>query len=534
MKSKFFYIIIAVLILVCSSAQAQKTFPKPMGLVNDFAGVIPSKYEKRLLQLNTELLKSTGVPIVSVSMPDIGGVELNSYSTRLYNKWGIGTKGINKGLLFFVTLKERKVRITTGSGIEKLLPNSLCSEILNRDMIPHFKQNNFGEGFFQGAISFARIIAEDSGVKLRFLAAKSKEQIPDDKKGPKLVLLEPPSPRGIKIVHKHKLFRVRGFASDRSGVSWVKVNGMNASIDQEGQFIKEIPVKPGKNNIIVRASDKLDNLSSLFASVVIEKYKAEKTFESSFPTQKRKFYDKSFALMIGINNYNSYPPLEFAVADAKAVAGLFRSSGFDTIVTILDEDATRKRILTSLGRHLASKITRNDRLVIYFAGHGQTEDQPDGGKMGYIVPVDANFFNYFSSAISMKELIAIARRIHAKHILCIMDSCYSGLCLSRAGGINSGTQGYLQKVGSKRVVQIITAGGKGEQAYEEGGHGLFTKYFLLGLKGEADFDKDDVVTGTELGAYLRPKVSTASQNKQTPLFGRLEGEGEFLFFVKER
>ena len=50
--------------------------------------------------------------------------------------------------------------------------------------------------------------------------------------------------------------------------------------------------------------------------------------------------------------------------------------------------------------------------------------------------------------------------------------------------------------------------------------------------GEADLDKDNVVTGTELGAYLRPIVSNASGQAQTPLFGRLEGEGEFLFFVK--
>ena len=84
-----------------------------------------------------------------------------------------------------------------------------------------------------------------------------------------------------------------------------------------------------------------------------------------------------------------------------------------------------------------------------------------------------------------------------------------------------------------RVVQIITAGGQGEQVQEREGHGLFTSYFLGAIKGEADINKDNVVTGTELGAYLRPTVSNASRQTQTPLFGRLEGEGEFLFFVKK-
>ena len=85
-----------------------------------------------------------------------------------------------------------------------------------------------------------------------------------------------------------------------------------------------------------------------------------------------------------------------------------------------------------------------------------------------------------------------------------------------------------------RAVQIITAGGKGEQAQEKEGHGLFTRYFLRAIDGEADINNDGVVTGTELGAYLRPQVSNASRNAQTPLFGRLEGEGEVLFFVVKR
>jgi len=57
----------------------------------------------------------------------------------------------------------------------------------------------------------------------------------------------------------------------------------------------------------------------------------------------------------------------------------------------------------------------------------------------------------------------------------------------------------LRKISSMRVVQIITAGGKGEQVQEKEGHGLFTTYFLQALEGEADFNKDNVVTGTELG-----------------------------------
>ncbi|MBW1944830.1 MAG: hypothetical protein JRJ51_18630 [Deltaproteobacteria bacterium] len=84
-----------------------------------------------------------------------------------------------------------------------------------------------------------------------------------------------------------------------------------------------------------------------------------------------------------------------------------------------------------------------------------------------------------------------------------MDSCYSGLGLSRGMiTVSPESAGYLQKIASMRVVQIVTAGGKGEQVHERGGHGLFTTYFLQGLGGKADLNRDNVVTGTELGATL--------------------------------
>ena len=146
--------------------------------------------------------------------------------------------------------------------------------------------------------------------------------------------------------------------------------------------------------------------------------------------------------------------------------------------------------------------------------------------------VDAELDGYASTAISMEQIRSLSSRIAAKHIIFVMDSCYSGLGLNRSAGVWPGINDYLRKVSSMRVVQIITAGGQGEQVQEKEGHGLFTSYFLKALEGEADLDKDRVVTGTELGAYLRPTVSNASGQSQTPLFGRLEGEGEFLFFIK--
>lgn len=253
------------------------------------------------------------------------------------------------------------------------------------------------------------------------------------------------------------------------------------------------------------------------------------------PGTASQFYRKSFAVIVGINEYEKWPVLEFGVADAKAVKARLEEEGFDDITVILGREATQRRILTALYDYLPKKVQRDDRVVFYFAGHGQTHDLPNGGKEGYIIPVDAGVDNYTSTGISMDQIRGLSSRIAAKHIIYIMDSCYSGLGFSRGMiTVSPELDGYLRKISSMRVVQIITAGGKGEQVQEKEGHGLFTTYFLRALGGEADFNKDNVVTGTELGAYLRPTVSNASGQAQTPLYGRLEGEGEFLFFVGKK
>jgi hypothetical protein len=247
--------------------------------------------------------------------------------------------------------------------------------------------------------------------------------------------------------------------------------------------------------------------------------------------QARGYYDKSWAVVIGINRYDVWPPLEYAVNDALQVEKKLKEVGFDEVMEILDKEATRARILTLLGSELPRKVGKEDRVVIFFAGHGQTESLAGGGEQGYIIPVDGDIVNYFTTAISMSQVRELSQRIPAKHLLYVMDACYSGHGFHRAGGLSPAINGYVEKITAMRSVQMITAGGKNEQVMEDRGQGVFTQYFLRGLDGEADRDLDGVVTVSELGAYLMPQVSRASNNLQTPQYGRLDGEGEVVFMV---
>lgn len=355
-----------------------------------------------------------------------------------------------------------------------------------------------------------------------------------DGEGPSLIIFEPAMRRGLNVVHRYQNLTVRGIATDKSGVVWVRINQQDAFLDDKGNFLKDIPIQTGPNTIVIEAADDLGNVAQMSIKIEGKSFILPVTEENQRPGEIADVYNKSHAVLIGINKYEHWPALEFAVNDAKSLRKRLEMTGFDEITMILDTRATQRRILTELFHALPQKVGRNDRLLFYFAGHGHTEDLPDAGKRGYIIPVDANRLNYIASAISMEQIRSLSSRIPAKHILFVMDSCYSGLGLSRSPGMSPKISGYLAKIASMRTVQMVTAGGKGEQVREREGHGLFTAYFLRGISGEADLNSDSVVTGTELGAYLRPTVSDASQQTQTPLFGRLEGEGEFLFFVRER
>jgi tetratricopeptide (TPR) repeat protein len=352
-----------------------------------------------------------------------------------------------------------------------------------------------------------------------------------DWEGPKIILFEPSEKRGISIVHHAQSVQVRGIAIDKNPIDWVTVNENHASVDHYGYFMKEAPLATGTNRLLVKAADSAGNISEV--TIEIEHQKTD-----SDPAGKvggipfSSLYRKSHAVIIGINDYEKWPALEFAVNDAIAVRRRLERSGFDEITVLINQEATQKKILTELYYTLPKKVKENDRVLIFFAGHGETEDIGRGVKRGHIIPVDADTSELSTSAISMEQIKGLSGLIPAKHILYVMDSCYSGLGLNRSQGISPQFSGYLQKVSSLRVVQIVTAGGKGEQVTEIQGHGLFTSFFLKALAGEADIDHDGFVTGTELGAFLRPAVSNASNNAQTPLFGRLEGEGEFIFRAK--
>ncbi|KQN97945.1 MULTISPECIES: polysaccharide deacetylase family protein [Stenotrophomonas] len=247
-------------------------------------------------------------------------------------------------------------------------------------------------------------------------------------------------------------------------------------------------------------------------------------------------YEKSWAIVIGIDDYAKWPKLEYASRDAQAVADTLTGQfGFPSsqVIVLKNREATRNNILAAFHDRLSDGRTqKNDRVFVFFAGHGATRQLASGRDLGYIIPVDSDPKEFATDAIAMTDVQNIAESLQAKHVLFVMDACYSGLGLTRGGASSSS---FLRENARRTARQMLTAGGADQQVADSGpnGHSVFTWVLLQALSGKGDLNGDGLITGTELAAYVAPAVSAVS--RQTPAFGSLPGSqgGEFVFQVPD-
>ena len=133
------------------------------------------------------------------------------------------------------------------------------------------------------------------------------------------------------------------------------------------------------------------------------------------------FYENSYAVIIGINNYNSenVKDLGYAVEDAESIANLLITKlGYneENIHLLLNEDATQINIKNKLYQ-IAMEAGKNDRILVFYGGHGETIPLPSGGEVGYLLPVDGNPDKLFATGLSMQAFKQISEITSAKHVL---------------------------------------------------------------------------------------------------------------------
>ncbi len=241
-------------------------------------------------------------------------------------------------------------------------------------------------------------------------------------------------------------------------------------------------------------------------------------------------YTASRALVIGINEYADVSPLSYAVSDAEEFRSVLISElGFpaENVSYLRDGEATREAILRKFTRFTRNDVELDERIIIFFAGHGHT--QPGiRGEFGFLVPHDADMSD-LSTLIGWYELTKIAELIRAKHMLFIMDACYGGLALNR--NLQPGSTRFLKDMLLRYSRQVLTAGKADEVVADSGGpladHSVFTGHLLEGLRGKAMTEKE-ILTANGLMSYVYNKVATDKDSNQTPHYGYFDGDGDLI------
>lgn len=253
--------------------------------------------------------------------------------------------------------------------------------------------------------------------------------------------------------------------------------------------------------------------------------------EESRSLSKKLVEGKSYAVVVGINDYKHINKLKNAVSDATVMDQVLREHyGFETTL-LTDAQATRDGIMTSLN-DLRKKLTENDSLVIFYSGHGEYNKETE---TSYWLPVDAAFDDN-TKWLETRAISDQLKLLSAKHVLIIADSCFSGT-MTRATNTaltgNNTRERYLNKLFEKPSRVLIASGGN-EPVTDAGGkgHSIFSDVLITALKEPFQ----EVFTAEEL-MTRHLKESVAGRTEQTPEYKIIRNSGhdggDFIFVKRK-
>ena len=178
---------LALLLLVPMAAlgQSVKSLPQPTDYVSDFAHVMSPAVIQQLDRVCGEVDHEAHAQIAVVTVNTLDGDAVEDYAVELYQKWGLGAKkgpDPDRGVLILIAVQDRKRFISTGYGLEGILPDALVGQI-GREMVPALRANDFDGAMKLAVGRISQIIAADAGVKLAPLQGVPARQQPQGGSG---------------------------------------------------------------------------------------------------------------------------------------------------------------------------------------------------------------------------------------------------------------------------------------------------------------------------------------------------------------
>ena len=368
---------------------------------------------------------------------------------------------------------------------------------------------------------------------------------------PQIQLIEPQltATRGISVAQVparvDRLVLV-GRVDSGSGILSLTVNGREEKLDSGNLFKTQIVAPKPNETVRIVAVDRGGRRSTLEFQI------PERAEVANLPPEIRSGggapekeqighplpggsinFGKYYALVIGDNDYRMLPQLQTAANDAKEVARILRERyAFDVTLLV---NANRYDILAALNA-LRERLTDEDNLLIYYAGHGELDRKNQRGNW---LPIDAEP-NSTANWISNITITDILNAMSVKQLLVVADSCYSGtLTRSALGHLDAGVTQQealkvMQTMARQRSRMVLTSGGVEPVIDSVGGaNSVFARSFIELLQANTG-----VLPGQELFGHLQLRVAAVAQRidmRQVPEYAPIKYAGHEsgdFFFVR--
>lgn len=338
-----------------------------------------------------------------------------------------------------------------------------------------------------------------------------------DDKGPVIVLITPEPTRGFEIVADNTVMEITGTATDESGIDSVFINGVPAKVESNGYFMANLKLIATVKSIEIIARDKQGNKTTRKFSIgnKISGKKDEKMEKLTY-----------HAILIAEKDYTdiNIPSLLTPIKDARRLRDVLVNQYTidpENIDTLFNK--SRSEIL-DIFLTKASMLTDNDNLLIFYAGHGTIKSYNDDKEAAFLIPTDAikdKTYQYIRSE-DLKDLLESTK---ARHVLILLDACFSGALLRESPQSVPTDIKEQNKFASRKV---MTSG----NVEEVPDSSIFIQYLIKSLEENVE----EYLSTNDIWKKIGRVVE--DESKKQPRYMAIEGvgdkRGQFIFVRRKK
>ena len=331
------------------------------------------------------------------------------------------------------------------------------------------------------------------------------------------------------------------FISVQTNVSTtsLKINGEEQGGDTVGKYsIKKFAMIGKPTTFTIVATDSNGNTDTKTVTVTRKAADSAPVFTQLNPNNVKEHSKRdAVAIIIGIQDYKRLARAEYANTDAQVFYDYaVRALGIPAanIKLLVDADAEQLEVYKALRNWLPAKVNKGKTDVyVFYSGHGLPAED---GKSLYLLPHGADKDFLDKTAISQQEINTMLQAAQAKSITLFLDSCYSGqsrtgetlLASARPIALKAQTSAFPPEF----TVIAATAPEQLSWSSTELKHGIFSYYLMKGMEGDADLNKDGLITMQEMQNYLTDNVARQAQRNGRTQLPQLQGDGMRVLVAK--